>query len=347
MNDKVMKIKSVDEYSFLLTQINKEEYYFRGYCKYNQRYSTLFRDKLSDGISFDILFGKSNINAKFDNELEYIRKFEDVESQWMQDFNNPIDMVATAQHLGLKTRFKDWSTSILIATLFSLRFEGQNEYYLMVKNSRQFIKVKTLPYENVGRSLKNVIKYKGQIELYKKICSARNELWKSNVAYLQQYIKDIKEKKKNYFDIINLIHKNFANNQNWNCIYNYFSNVFEETSPIKRLSFIKKYSVWFLYGEKILIESKISNDKIANQKGLFELEDYDYFYELNPCKELKELYEENDDETKLIIIDGKIRNEIIMYISKLGITYNDLMRNADETTRLINDVIDHKLPKYL
>ncbi len=334
-------IDTLKQYIELLNKIPEKESYYRGFCVRKQIYSTYLRDKI-DNKKPELVFKNYNPANNYD-ELEYIRKFEDIESQWMQDFNNPVDLVATAQHRGLKTRFKDWTTSFLIATLFALRNKGKDKYYIMEKNNRQFVKVKTLPYQKRFLKAKNVVKYQSQMELYRKICFARNSLWNRNQSYL---ISEWKSVDNNHEADDITINNKLIKDKDWNRIYRYFKIIFKETNPRTLDNYVRKYSMWFLYGEKLLIESKISNDKIANQKGLFELEDYDIFYGLKPCEQLRKRYD-SKDQCFIYIIDGKIRDEIILYIAKLGISFNDLMRSADETTSLINDVICGKLPKYL
>lgn len=334
-------IDDLEDYIKVLNELPDKEKYYRGFCVRKQIYSTYLRDKIENKQP-ELVFKNLNTINNYD-ELEYIRKFEDIESQWMQDFNNPVDLVATAQHRGLKTRFKDWTTSFLIATLFALRNKGKDKYYIMEKNNRQFVKVKTLPYQKRFLKAKNVVKYQSQMELYRGICLARNALWDSKEAIL---IKEWEFVKDDYKSAANNINEKFKNNKDWNRIYEYFKTIFKETNHRQLDNYVREYSMWFLYGEKILIESKISNDKIANQKGLFELEDYDIFYGLQPCDRLRKRYDYKD-QCFIYIIDGNIREKIILYIAKLGISYNDLMRSADETTCLINDVICGKLPKYL
>lgn len=329
-----IEIKSIEDYITFLKRVHFKKYYFRGVSKKEQIYSTLLRKK--------IMANEKNIITEIDEiESELVRKFEDNASIWTKDYNNPIDLIATAQHLELKTRYKDWTLSILIATLFSLYNSKSRGYYVLFNDNKQFVQVKNMPYDNCFTMAKNNVKYESQKQRYIQICEARTKLWNNQKVF--QLINDILNKK--YIDSNENYYNKFHNEDDINLeiIMNYFYEIFKNTNSnitkCKKLAY--DYTIYYIMAEKLLIEAKISNDRILNQKGLFEYDDYDIFYSSNPRQELVDLYNEKSF-YGVLIINKKIRNELIEFISKLGITYMDIMKDATSTSKYLNLVYYEK-----
>lgn len=90
---------------------------------------------------------------------------------------------------------------------------------------------------------------------------------------------------------------------------------------------------------KILLETNYSNKRIANQKGLFEID----FKEKVKTKTSKVDFDEYI-KTKIseadcfLVIKNEARKEIIKYISSLGIDYFTLMDDPENVARTINSL---------
>lgn len=337
-NKRLIFIDNISTFIGFMGSMINQQFYFRGFSKERQMYSTYIRELINYSTH---KLNKSIMN----NEIDIIRKYEDNASIWMKEFNNPVDFVATAQHLGLQTRFKDWTSSLLVATLFALNDNESNWYYVAFKTNYNFVKVKTLTYDSNVNNAKIAIKYKNQLDKYNNICKARTAIWKDKIFV--SCFNTIDKSKKNNDEKIENICDWLENNliQYYTNIKEFFEEIFDYTNNSNNKDeMVKKYTYYYILGEKILIESKISNERVSNQKGLFELEDCDYFYDTNPTKKLISMYK-NNDAVGLIVIKKEVRNKLIEFIAQLGITYQDLMKDASSVARLINDIANGKKPK--
>jgi len=290
----------------------RNKYYFRGISNINEMLPTLWRD-----------------DADKNREFEYISKFEENGSLMIGQFNNPIDLAAAAQHYGTKTRLLDWSYSPFIATLFSLfkKLDNQDNYYGLVFRSYEYsFLLRDLPLgEKYGESM--------------------SSKYKSTIDRLEKLLKDVGEMSiKNQNRVCSMEATNFVNEEQLELTFgidkecvsnllNYSKLVVNNTHPGISEDIVKEKQLKIARGianknRKLFIETNYSNERLRNQRGVFQIcfSDYDPFYG-----------------NYLLLINPRARNEIIKYINRLGFNFYMLMNNPDNATKVINKTLNGDL----
>lgn len=300
----------------------RNKYFFRGFSDLTQLEPTILRSSANKHL-----------------EYQYISKFEENASLTIGQFNNPIDLVAAAEHFGGKTRLLDWSTSPYVATLFALynQFDDESKYYGLAFRSYEFsFLLKNLPLgENAGESMSS--KYCSMMtrldNLLKDIAVLGPKLVKSlsysNLDTFDEIVSSLRGVEK---DVVDKVIK-------------YSRQIVLNTNPGIDENVISKKVVGIVKGiinpkREIFLETNYSNERLFNQRGLFQIcfDDYDPFYNNN-----------------VLLINPKARKEIIKYINRVGFNYymlmNDPVNAADTINRTLIDQIsfdsriDYELPK--
>ena len=289
----------------------REKYYFRGISSINQSNSKLFREL-----------------KNVENEFYYIQKFEENVCGRNLRFDNPIDLISAAQHYGMKTRLKDWSSSPLVATLFSLYLNSDNNDYYGVEiiNNRECVIFKTLAEKNSYNTFTKLsIRYMDMIENYNLILEYKKQipikirniiintndndlLISTNDNILNFSISDV-----------NRDSEIFKYNHQLEKIWMYIKTILCNSEINLDEQKIKKYFRKFLdENSRVFLQTNFSNDRIRIQRGLFELtnkpvhvDDYNYF-----------------SNESILLIPHNVRNEIIKYIDRLGFNY--YLINSDD-----------------
>lgn len=335
----------------------RNKYIFRGLSNFNELSSTLKRHNLSD------------------KEYNFIKKFEENGCMKLGQFNNAIDMAAAARHYGIRSRLIDWSTSPLVATLFALYDENPNikinnendedHYYaLAIRNyDENCLTLHSLYVEDKYRNAPLNIQYQRMITNYEKLLESKSVI----LYYLGERISLI-QNNKNFIDeaynccnyinkktmVLDKVITKTLKNEFTN-VKDYFTHIYFNTNYIdlEELScksncspqIIKMIKRFLKKDINIYLETNFSNERLRNQRGVFEIDDinnkYSYdnitYNNKNPKKNLiiKSPF--------LILINKKARIEIIKYIDKLGINYYMLMDDSENTSKIINDTVIDKI----
>lgn len=325
---------------------NRFKYVFRGLKNMEELNSALKRKK---AIS---------------KEFDYIKKFEENGCMKLGQFNNAIDMAAAARHYGVTSRLLDWSTSPLVATLFALyepcpeiQFENDKYYGLAVRNyNESCLTLHVLDIEEKYCNSPLNIQYRRMIEKYEELLKRKTILFQ----YLGEKISSIPKnldfqdeayKLCDYYD-----KKSGKIDTDISCklkeaftfVKNYFTNVHFNTNYVdinKKLQnmdieIINKMIRRFLKKDvKIYIETNFSNERLRNQRGVFEIDD------VNDLFSFKDILDKsiNIKAPKIILIKKEARKEIIKYIDKLGINFYMLMDDPENTSKIINSTVDKKI----
>lgn len=289
----------------------RKKFFFRGISNMRELLPTLYRE-----------------GSRKSNEFEYVSKFEENASLSIGQFNNPIDLAAATQHYGSKTRLLDWSHSPLVATLFSLnRIIGSKKYYGLIFRSYEFsFLMKDLPFDPSGESMSS--KYCSMINKIKQIIKQVNKLDSSIKRKICSFSNNA-----SLNSIKNIVFRNKKQQEALSSLLSYSSKVVDNTNPgikkkEKEQKVIKILKALFDSRKELFIETNYSNERIRNQRGIFQIcfDDFDPFK--GNC---------------LLLIHPRARGEIIKYINKLGFNFYMLMNEPNEATKVINATIAKSL----
>lgn len=320
--ERVEIVDSVDDYFVFLkkysTQLAEEqnEYFFRGISKPEQKYSRITRQYFNDATrrhSYYNIDSDYEINA-FNKELQYIRKFEQKAAFLLKDSHTTLDLVATAQHYTIMTRLIDWSLSPLVATLFSLHHDVNKEddcdyYMIMIADKSRQVVIYGLPTsKHIMNQTPNYIIYEDML---------------MNLMKVFIFSKDRDRKK--------AVDK----------VQNFFGKLFTQTNTIKFLNrFLTKNKITtpnvdgmitsnrikFMQNRPMFLETSYSNERLTNQRGLFQLSILPNKAYIDSC-----LYNFN-----FVLINKQLRNELIKICDKLGISYYGIMPDCQSIACEIN-----------
>ena len=163
------------------------------------------------------------------------------------------------------------------------------------------------------------------------------------VLYLGDFRNEIKNR--STWDNFNRDFKDAVNHYGFNLdkkiicdiVYKYFETIYDLTN-IKdsylnaKIGAVSKMASKFISnGSKIILETPICNERLRNQRGIFEIDTY-------------ESYESQfaDKTNNFMLISENAKHEIIKYINSLGINYYSIMDEPTSTSKIINYSINGK-----
>ncbi len=319
---KVLVVDTIEEYvcviNYYCNKSKDEKYIFRGLSHPNQKYSTLTRTIYANSTDGDI---DSFINNYFNTEILYIREFEHVAGFLLQNYTMPIDLVAAAQHFGVSTRLIDWTSSPLIATLFSLNgtldnnlecnADGNNYYIVLAVDKNKHIRIHNLTTDVEDKD--NIDIYSNRYVIYEKMLFSLMEIYKNRA--------NDKDKIEKYFKKI-LAQTNTQ--------YVFVDKDEYEGSDIitgKVQAICNRMVEKFKNNSMVFLETNFTNERIVNQRGLFQIA-------VDPTRGYMENMFENID---IIMISKKIKDKIIDYCKRIGVNYYGLMPDLGEIAKRINN----------
>ncbi len=317
-------INSLEEYISFLSKYIVEpmrlgkkapKYVFRGISKASQKYSKITNKLYKRSIEKPYLNAKSFGNS-LNNELSYVRKFEQNTPALSSEYHNALDLIATAQHNSLRTRLIDWTRSPLIATLFALHSSPEKKakeknwcghYMLLIANIKEHILAQGLPLSNEKKRTEGLLSN----------CLLYGEMLK----YLMQ-VNDNHEIVDEYFEKLLLL---------TNTKY-MLSNEGVSISKGDKSFTQKSMAQKFKQGKIFFLETNFSNSRITNQRGLFQLS-------VDPFKSyIDSTYKDLD----LVFISEKARESILDFCEKLGINFYALMPELQSIAEEINRKEDER-----
>lgn len=323
INEKNIKIiNSLDEYlgflnEYIVAPINnqngkktkKHEFVFRGISNKNEKYATITRQYYNKDFGLPSE-NNNHANQLFNKELLYIRKFEQNASFVLQEGHTTLDIIAAAQHNRTKTRLIDWTTSPLIATLFSLYktpeelFKNGSGYYLVlaVDKSKHITVLDLTSSDN----------FKGEI-----LCNHYIHYGSMLSELMRVYQSNDKVAAKEYF--LKILKKTHT-------VYSLAEDGITIKSEAKNKAIEEKIAKKFVENKMMFLESNFSNNRLVNQRGLFQIA-------IDPNKKyMDKLFKDID----LIFISSGARNDIIKYCEAIGVNFYSLMPDPQNIANEIN-----------
>ncbi len=344
----------------------RRKFIFRGLNNIYLIKSKLFNQKLFNLNNTDLSsidFNKSNGRDNIvNNDIIHIKKFEENGCLKLKGFTNSIDLVAAAEHYGITTRYIDWSHSPLVSTLFAIHDEpgiylsdDDEEYYCLMirdyRNASLILKDLWVKPDNDEAFIKTnqiSIKYAIQIKELEEIFNYRKELeeisidirkdFKSNNYILIEMKNDFKNAIETYLSkkIIDLDKANKAKELIFK-IYSYFEKIYSITN-INNMSSNGNNEIaalmtrkFIALGSKLFLETNISNERLRNQRGLFEIDCFDSIID-----------QFKDDSNMFLLIKASMKKELIKYIDRMGINYYILTDEPEQCSDVINRTLNHE-----
>lgn len=297
----------------------RESFVFRGISNFDQLKPKVLRE-----------------NSDINEEFIYIKKFEENACMKLGQFNNPIDLAAAAQHYGVKTRLLDWSYSPYVATLFSLYDDNKGYYGLVIKNSKFGVVLESLPEKN-EKYLTLSQRYANMILNYEELIKVKNKI---PIDVCKRYAR---LSNKNFIDYIydngtdkKIILENDTK-LNIQKIVEFFMEIINKTNIIfdeyeKRDKAITLTRKCLINDASIFIKTNFSNERLRNQRGLFEIVNIKNF-------NVENIF----NNSELLLIPQNVRKEIIKYINNVGINYYTLMDDPMNCSETINRTVTKNL----
>lgn len=285
---------------------NSSKYVFRGMSRADNKYSGVTTAIYDNGQP------PKDIYENLNKELLLIRKFQ--QNAPNAASYDALDLVAMAQHNGLKTRLIDWTRSPLVATLFAL-YDAPG-----VINSRE---KNWCGYYLVGVcDIKEHIEAQGGLPLN----DGTTQVFAQPEAYIiygemLKYITDIYEKKERkevetYFDRL-------LSSTNTKYMLNKLG---VDISRGEKAATVKKLAQKFMDDKIFFLETNFANTRISAQRGLFQLSVSPYKKYIDNC--YSNVY--------LIFISQQAREFIKKYCYQLGMNNYALMPDNQSVAKEIN-----------
>lgn len=284
---------------------SKEKYVFRGFSNAMQKYCTFYRRINKEEYSYKLKGADEQKFRKFVNrEVEFIRKFEqNALSSLAACITSPLDLIAAAQHYGLPTRLLDWSTSILIAMLFSLynRDIKASYYAVFAINKQKYSTLYNLPLPKCDLS-KEENSNSTNFILYEKMLYELMSVFDSSKiddSAWTEYVRRSLSASYTEMAYNALINSKIGINTN---------------KKDKKL---------------IFLETNFANTRITSQRGLFQI-----------IPELTESYAaEYIGASDLILISKKCRDKIIKICENIGLNYYAIMPDTQSIADIIKKTV--------
>lgn len=300
---------------------NKENssYVFRGLSKFEEKYCKITRKYYLRTRNESI---DDYIKGYFNNEILDLRKFEKRAGYLLQNYDMPVDLVATAQHYGLKTRLIDWTSSLLIATLFSLHgdlggskengLEEKGYYLVFVANKNDHVSIHNLTTGN--SEVDRIDMYSNRYIVYEKMVLELIDVYKKR--------KKNHERVKRYFNNI------LAQTHTYGSLLNY---CVDEVKKIEfensMVSLCNKMVERFVEDKIVFLETNFTNERIVSQCGLFQI-----------VIDLSKKYMDNIlKSVEIIAISKDARGSIKCFCERLGINIYRLMPDLEKVALSINN----------
>lgn len=321
---KLIVIDSVEDFTCMLHHYcapkdkKRENYVFRGLSKLEEKYCKLTRKYYLDNRNETI---DDYIKRHFNDEILHIRKFEQKAGYLLQNYTMPIDLISTAQHYGLKTRFVDWTRSPLIATLFSLHGDLvseennslKNGYYLLfATDMNKHIAIHNLTTGNTEED--RIDMYSNRYILYEKMILELIKVYKNRE-------KDKEEVKKYFSKILTQTHTYCS-------LLKYCSDEVSKISMNNTMTTTcDKMVEKFIKNKILFLETNFTNERIVSQCGLFQI-----VIDIS-----KKYMDKLLKDVEIIVISEEVRDDIQNYCKKIGINNYYLMPDLEMIASSVNN----------